>query len=166
MTENLPPSAAEVDALAEEMLTLKGKVGSILEKAQQDSKPHLDRMGELKEVAERWIRAFGSAHAEKSKLLHGILYEIMGTFGMSTSIDAAAVEAFRKGLVKSKQAKLLKKLFTKTVRFDLNPDGAEIVKGVTLKPRLVALWAKCFVNQSKTPVITPRLKKKENGVAA
>jgi putative Mn2+ efflux pump MntP len=40
------------------------------------------------------VEEFGSAHAEKSKLLHGITHEILATFGLSTSIDAAAVGLF------------------------------------------------------------------------
>jgi hypothetical protein len=41
------------------------------------------------------MRDFGSSHAEKSKLLHGITQEMMVTFGSAVSIDAAAVERFR-----------------------------------------------------------------------
>jgi hypothetical protein len=161
MSQNLPPSPAEVESLAQEMVELKGKIADIEAKAKADAEPHLKRLNELKTLAEEWIRKFGSAHAEKSKLLRGILYEIMGTFGMSTSIDASAVEAFRLALVKAKQARLLRKIFEKTVRFDLKPDYASIIQGVQLKPKLLALYARCSVSTPRTPVITPRLQKEE-----
>jgi hypothetical protein len=44
------------------------------------------------------VEEFSSAHADKSKLLHGIQYEIMGTFGVTTRIDAAAAERFAQAL--------------------------------------------------------------------
>jgi hypothetical protein len=158
MSVNVPPSPAEVEALAEEMVQLKAKVAEITLDATAKATTHIQRLEELKATATDWIRRFGSAHAEKSKLLHGVLYEIMGTFGMSTSIDAAAVEAFRLALVRAGQAKLLRSIFDKSVRFDLKPGYAEIIKGVKLKPRLLALYARCSVSTPKTPVITPRLK--------
>lgn len=161
MTANLPPSAAEVESVAEEMVTLKGKISEIQSQAEKDAAPHAQRLDDLKILATGWLRSFGSAHAEKSKLLHGVLYEIMGTFGMSTSIDAAAVEAFRLGLVRAGQAELLRRVFAKTVRFDLKADYAQIIQGVKLKPKLLALYAHCSVSSAKTPVITPRLKKAE-----
>lgn len=159
MTANLPPSSAEVESVAEEMITLKGRIADISAQALIEAEPHVKRIDELKTLAEDWLRKFGSAHAEKSKLLHGVLYEIMGTFGMSTSIDAAAVEAFRIGLVKAGQAKLLRRIFAKTVRFDLKADYAQIIQGVKLKPKLLALYARCSISTPRTPTITPRLKK-------
>ena len=161
MSQNLPPSPAEVESLAEEMVSLKGKIAEISAKALAETEPHVKRLDELKTLAEDWIRKFGSAHAEKSKILRGILYEIMGTFGTSMSIDAAAVETFRLALVKAKQARLLKKIFEKAVRFDLKPGHAEIIQGVKLKDKLLALYARCTVSTPRTPVITPRLKKEE-----
>jgi hypothetical protein len=43
------------------------------------------------------VEEFGSTHAEKSKLLHGLEYEIIATFGISTSIDATAAKRFAQG---------------------------------------------------------------------
>ena len=166
MPSNLPPSPAEVESLAEEMIKLKAQLSEISTKAAIAAEPLSKRMGELKTLAEDWIRKFGSAHAEKSKILRGVLYEIMGTFGMTTSIDAAAAEAFRQGLVRAKQARLLTRIFQKTVRFELKPDYAKVIEGVKLKPKLLALYAKCTRSVAKTPVITPRLIDKKNGEAA
>lgn len=165
-SDKLPPSSAEVEAVAEEMISLKGKIASIEAKANEEARPHMVRLAALKMLAEAWLRKHGSAHSEKSKLLHGLTYEIMGTFGMSMSIDAAAVELFRQALVKAKLGKLLRKLFKKTVRFEFNAEAAALFKGDKLKPKLAALWAKCLVPTPKTAVITPREKKKEAGVAA
>lgn len=164
--ENLPPSHAEVDALAKEMVDLKGEIELEAAASAKVIAPKQERLGELKLRAEAWIRKHGSAHADKSKLLHGILYEIMGTFGMSTTFDGAAVELFRRALGKAKQARLLKRMFTKSIRYDLQPDSAEVVKGAKLTPKLQGLWAKCLVMTPRTPQITPRLKKKENESAA
>lgn len=159
MTAILPPSPAEVESVAQEMISLKGKLSEIYTDAELEAHHYSVRLDELKALAIDWIQKFGSAHAEKSKLLHGVLYEIMGTFGMSTSIDAAAVEAFRIGLVKAGQAKLLRRIFSKTVRFDLKADYAQIIQSVKLKPKLLALYARCSVSSPRAPVITPRLKK-------
>src|SRR5213593_2300006 len=49
------------------------------------------------------VEEYGSAHAKKSKLLHGIQFEIIATLGMSTSIDAAAAERFAIALRDAKQ---------------------------------------------------------------
>jgi len=48
--------------------------------------PHEKMKDELIELVEE----FSSAHAEKSKLLHGITHEILATFGVSTSISSAS----------------------------------------------------------------------------
>jgi hypothetical protein len=80
------PTAAEIDKLPIEFLELEEKVGQAYKIAVAADEPHERMREELICLAEE----FGSTHAEKSKLLHGIQYEIMATFGMSTSIDAAA----------------------------------------------------------------------------
>lgn len=78
------------------------------------------------------VEEFGSAHAEKSTLLHGISYEIMATFGMTTSIDAAAAERFAHALRLAKQTRLLNKIFQQTVRYTLAADASSIVRSWAL----------------------------------
>jgi hypothetical protein len=85
-----PPTAADVDRLAIQFLELEKTVDEAYKVAVAADEPH-ERM---REDLICLVEEFGSAHAEKSKLLHGISYEIMATFGMTTSIDAAAAERF------------------------------------------------------------------------
>lgn len=154
------PNPAQVDAKAKEYLDLKDEVAKILKKAADDTNIKTVRMAELREEMTELVTAHGSAHAEKSKLLHGIEYEIMGTFGSSVSIDAAAVERFRLELVKEKKSRLLKKMFDKTVRWTLSPIAATVVKGEKLGKSLLALYSQCEVVTARTPTIVPRLKAK------
>ena len=105
------------------------------------------------------VRDFGSAHAEKSKLLHGAVYEMMATFGMSSSTDAAAVEKFRQALVKAKQARLLKRIFQKTTRWDLSPEAGLVIRDTKLSKSLLALYSQCSVSKPKSPVLEVRKKK-------
>lgn len=154
------PTPIEIDAKAKEFLALKENVAAILKKAADDANAKTVRMAELREEITELVTRYGSAHAEKSKLLHGIEYEIMGTFGSSVSYDAAAIEAFRLELVKEKQSRILRKVFDKTVRWTLSPIAATIIKGEKLGAKLLALYSKCEVVTPRTPVITPRLKGK------
>ncbi len=148
------PTAAQVDALAKEYKALEDAYFE----ATLASKAALEPLEKKKDELRELVAKFGSAHAEKSKLLHGIAFEIMATFGTSTSIDAAAVELFRLALVKAKQARLLKKLFEKTVRWTLNPTAAVIVKSEKLSKSLLALYSQCEVVKAKTPSVQVREK--------
>ena len=156
--DKTPPSAKEVEELAQEMLELKGKVSAIVTKSHDEQLPLLNRMEQLKAKAENWLSEFGSAHAEKSRLLHGVTLEIMGTFGSATSIDAAAVEVFRQALVRAHQARLLKKIFRKVIRWELLPNWAESIRGLKLPAKLTSLYAACQVTKPRAPTITPREK--------
>jgi hypothetical protein len=77
-----------VDRWAIQFLELEKRVDQAYAIAVALDEPH-ERM---REDLICLVEEFGSTHADKSKLLHGIHYEIMATFGLSTSIDAAAVE--------------------------------------------------------------------------
>ena len=57
------------------------------------------------------VDEFGAAHAEKSKILHGLQYEMVGTFGASTSIDAAAVQRFATALCGRQAAEIDEQAF-------------------------------------------------------
>jgi hypothetical protein len=98
----------------------------------------------------------GSAH-EKSKLLHGMSYEIMATFGMSSSIDAAAAECFANALRVAKQTRLLNRIFDQQIRYTLTPDASSIVRSVALPKALLSLFAQCEVTKPRTPTLTVRL---------
>jgi hypothetical protein len=148
------PTAAEIEKLAQEHINLKAKVleATLAQRdAQQKFEPIHQKCIEL-------VTKFGSAHATKSKLLHGLEWEIMGTFGASTSIDAAAVELLRSRLTKTKQTCLLKRLFDKTIRWTLKSTArAEILKEDVPSP-VRALFAACEVTKDRVPSIEVRPK--------
>ena len=148
------PTPALVDELAKQYLELKDKLFQAQLEVRALQEPLDIKAAELREV----VRQYGSAHAEKSKLLHGISHEIMCSFGQSVSIDAAAVETFREALVKSKQVRLLKRLYEKTVRWSLSPQASAIIREFTLAPKLSRLFAACQVVKDKTPTLTVRSK--------
>jgi hypothetical protein len=152
--DEAPPTAAEVEKLAQEYVDQKENVlqAAIAQRAaQQELEPLHEKCIEL-------VTKFGSAHATKSKLLHGLEWEIMGTFGSSTSIDAAAVEILRSRLIATKQTRLLKRLFDKTIRWTLKSTArAEILReDVPSGPR--ALFAACEVTKDRAPSIEVRPK--------
>ena len=95
------------------------------------------------------MRDFGSSHAEKSKLLHGITQEMMVTFGSAVSIDAAAVERFRLALVQSKQARLLRLV---------SPEASVIIKDEKLSKSLLAIYSQCEVIKPRVPSLAVREK--------
>jgi hypothetical protein len=148
------PTPAEVDKLAISYDKAKAKVLDAtlaVAAATTELKPIQERCVDL-------VSKFGSAHAEKSKLLHGVKWEIMGTFGASTSIDAAAVEKLRLELVKADNGRLIKRLFDKTIRWALRSTArAEILKDDVPK-NVRALFAACEVTKDRTPSIQAREK--------
>lgn len=152
------PTCADVEKLAQEMLEVKREISTIEDETTKKTKPLREKLAEMNARAEKWLTEFGSAHAEKSRILHGIKLELMGTFGTSTSIDAAAVELFRQGLVVGGQSALVKKLFEKTERWTLRPNWAETIRGTKLSAKLGGLFARCQVTKPRSPIITPREK--------
>src|SRR5579862_1072998 len=83
-----------------------------LEKDYDEAKAKLkvisDKLDDKAEYLRELVRDFGSAHAKKSKILHGLTHEIMVTYSSSVSIDDVAVENFRVALQKAKKVRLLK----------------------------------------------------------
>lgn len=149
-----PPTAAAIDEIA---ILYDQKKALVLEAtlAQREAAEELEK---VKQICITLVSSFGSQHAEKSKLVHGLKWEIMGTFGTSTSMDAAAVERLRLHLQESKQTRLLKRLFESTTRWLLKSTArAEILKpGVGDDVR--AIFAVCAVTKDSSPKIDARLK--------
>jgi hypothetical protein len=107
------------------------------------------------------VHRFGGKHAEKSKILHGIEWELMATFGSSHGIDAAAVERLRVALKAANKTRLLKKLFTQETSWRLAPDASEILKAEgTLPDDLAVAALACFTFTAATPRLDVRPKKK------
>src|ERR1700746_370184 len=103
-----PPTAVDIDRLAMEFLALEEKTDQAYAIALALDEPHERMKEQLIDLAEE----FGSAgheksKLEKSKLLHRLTHEMVATFGVSTSINAAAVDRFAHVLRVNKQTKLL-----------------------------------------------------------
>jgi len=147
-----PPTAVDIDRLAVQFLDLEQKTDEAYKIAASLDGPHEEMKEELIELVE----AFGSSHAEKSKLLHGVTYEIVATFGVSTSIDAAAVERFAQALRIAKQTKILNRIFEQTTRYTLRPDAGSIIRAVALPKAQLALFSQCQVTKPRTPTLKVR----------
>ncbi|SRR5579872_527016 len=150
------PLPAEVDTRADEFHELELKI----------EKANLELGALRKEIAEKQrslidlVSTFGGPHAQKSKILHGIVWEMIATFSQYTTQDSAAVERFRQALVDAKQTRLLKRIFASDVRWTMKTGAAEIVKTEKLSPKLMALLLQCSVTQDKKPSLDVRPKKK------
>ncbi len=148
------PSPGLVDEKAEHYYRLKAALDEATENAKRKCLP----LATLKEELVQLVRDFGSAHAEKSRLLHGVTHEMLVTFGQSISVDAAAVERFRLALLESEQSRLLKKIFLQDVRFTLAPEAAVVIKGTKLSNALLSLYSQCQVVKQKAPSLVVREK--------
>ena len=72
----------------------QAELEEIEKQAAEEAAPKQAELERLEVQLLNLVKAHGSAHAEKSKLLHGIAWEVMATFGSSTSTDNAALERF------------------------------------------------------------------------
>lgn len=159
------PLPGAVDELAAAYNALQAKILQAELEYAEAVKDVGPQMATMKTELVELVRDFGSTHAEKSKRLYGIEWYLMATFGTSHSTDAAAVERFRRALVKAKQARLLKRIFSKSVRWDLSPEARTIVQGSKLSRPLLALYAQCDVPMTKTPILKVEKKQREPAAA-
>jgi hypothetical protein len=149
------PSPAEIDLLAFRFQALE----ECWNEAKAGVATAAEPLGKLKQELIDLVRACGGSHKEKSKILHGILWELMATFGQSTTQDAAAIERLRLALVKAKQARLLKKLFRKEISWRFESSAATIIRGEKLSAKLMSLVLECSVTTDRTPTLDVRKKK-------
>jgi hypothetical protein len=149
------PSPAEIDLKAIEYKDLEEKLEVLKAQVPIAAKPLNDLKAELIEM----VRHSGGVHAEKSKILYGIVWELMATFGQSMTQDAAAIERFRLALKKAKKVRLLKKLFTQDIRWTFKAASAEVVKREKLSPALMTRLLLCLVPSDRTPTLDVRKKK-------
>src|SRR5579863_9541642 len=117
------PKPDAVDEFALEFDRLDRELVKAQEAAKEAAKPVAVLKGELIELVDK----FGGPHMKASKLLHGIAWEMMGTFGSGLSQDSAAVERLRAALKKAGKTRLLKKLFTQDIRWTFSSNAMEIV---------------------------------------
>jgi len=155
LTKSAPLPAA-VDLSAEHF----DQLAKSLEKAQTEVEALRKEVAAQKSELIDLVRTFGGPHAQKSKILHGIVWEMVATFAQYTAQDSAAIERFRLALVASKQTRLLKKIFSSDVRWTMKASAAEIVKTEKLSPKLMSLLLCCSVTQDKNPSLDVRPKKK------
>jgi hypothetical protein len=153
---NPAPSPAEIDLKAITYKDLEKKLQEARDAVPIAAKPVADLKVELIDL----VREFGGAHAEKSKILHGIAWELMATFGQSMQQDAAAIDRLREALKKAKKARLLKKLFQQDIRWTFKAASVEVVKREKLSPTLMRRLLLCFVPTDRTPTLDVREKKK------
>lgn len=158
------PTPAQVEALALEYHNLEEKIAGLEKKAKDDLAPHKKRLDELWDELVPQVKDFGSAHGEKSKLLHGLQWEVMGTFGSTTVIDGAAVETFRVAMLAEKKSasKIVKRIFSKAIRWTLADTAGAFLRAEheagKFPDRLYALFARCSVPKELTPKLAVRPK--------
>jgi hypothetical protein len=154
------PSQAEVEQLAQEYLDLRTQMKEKEEAFAAEIAPLMVRLHALNQVLIADVQKWGSAHAKKSKLLYGTSLEVMATFGSSSSTDGAAVEAFRLGLKKAGQTRLLKQIFEQTIRWDLKAGASKVIdvahEAGKLPNKLFVLFARCTVTKDSTPRLEVR----------
>lgn len=155
------PNPEQVDAHAAEYKRLE----AILEQAKAEffkvKKNQGASLDKLHATLIDLVRAFGGKHAEKSKILHGIDWELMATFGQSSGIDATAVERLRLALKEAGKTRLLKKLFAEEKSYRLAANAAEVLKAEGKLPDELAMLAlACFTFTPRTPTLDVRPKKK------
>ena len=155
------PLPAEVDSRAEYFHQLELD----LEEARKEVAATQKELAVKEQALIDLVRECGGPHATKSKILHGILWEMVATFSQYSTQDSAAVERFRLALIDSKQTRLLKKIFKADVRYTMQTGAAEIVKTEKLSPKLMSLLLQCTVTQDRKPSLDVRQKKKPPSAA-
>ncbi len=152
-----PPTALEVDELVREYVQLQVKLAKLLAKVASAREP----LGPAKDKLVELVREFGSAHAEKSKRLYGVIFCAMVTESTSHSTDAAAVERFRLALKDAGQTRLLEKIFLQDIRWVPAPGWEAIVKSEQLDEALLALFSQCDVPHNNEPKLAVDLRENE-----
>ena len=155
------PNPEQIDAHAVEYKRLEKILDEAKAELAKVKKKEGADLDQLHESLIELVRSFGGKHFEKSKILHGIDWELMATFGQSSGIDSAAVERLRLALKEAKQTRLLKKLFTEEKVYRLAPNAAEILKAEGKLPdELAMLTLACFTFTPRTPQLEVREIKK------
>lgn len=155
-----PPKAEAIDGFAGEYKRLEKIIDDAKAEFAKVKKNQGADLDKLHVALIELVRAFGGKHHEKSKLLQGIDWELMATFGESHGIDSNAVERLRLALKAAGKTKLLKKLFTEEKSWRLAPNAAEILRSEGKLPDELAMAAlACFTFTPSTPRLDVRPKK-------
>jgi hypothetical protein len=145
-------SPAEIDEMAAEYFGLESKVDQTYKLATELDVP----FEQLKERLILAVEEHGQPHATKGRILHGIKSELVATFGMSTSIDSAAVKNFRLALQSAGRTRILGKIFEERITFTLRPQAAGILRREQMSEHLSALFARCSVTKQRAPTLQVR----------
>lgn len=148
------PSPTKVDELAREYNALKDKYLEATLAAKAAAQLLEDKEKELIPL----VRDHGTPHAEKSWLLHGVKFEMMGTFGQTVQTDKAAVEKFRDACLKELKVRNVAKIFEVVTTYRLLSTAGEFVRTSELSRKLKALYAACQVIKDKSPTLVVREK--------
>lgn len=151
-----PPSPIEVDQLAKEYKQLKDRLFEA-KLAQTEIQQKLDL--KAKHLLEL-VRLEGSGHRDKSYLLYGVEWEIMGTFGQQLMTDSLAVEQFRAAAKKELKPKQFSQMFEELVTYRLLSTASDFVRNSKLSRKLGDLFARCQMIKDKTPTLTVRPRSK------
>src|SRR5947207_8192791 len=122
MTTAATVTPVRVDELAQEYIELRDAV----DKATQMVLERQEPASKLKEILVELVSEHGSLHAKKSKLLHGVRYEMMATYGSTTSLDTAAVKLFREACLKNGQKAIMQRIFQEDIRYTISPEGVAL----------------------------------------
>jgi hypothetical protein len=153
------PTPAEIDAKAKEYCDLEEQIENISKEAAEKMKPLRDRMTPLATELRKWGMEFGGVHAKKSKLLTGLVYEVMTTTGSSTSLDQAVAALFAQACKKVGQSRLFKELFETLTVYRARPEADEIAR-TKLTPRLALAFTRCFITKTYETRLEVRPRKK------
>ncbi len=152
MTTSIQPEL--IDQHAKDYAALKEKVLQ----AKLEVRELEQQLASQEEILQQLVIDHGSAHAQKSKLLHGVKMEVVVTFSQQTKIDSQAVETFRSELAKAKQSSMISRMFEKDIRWNLKQGASEVIRRSTLSQKLQALWGKCIVLKDCKPSLQVREK--------
>jgi hypothetical protein len=155
------PTPARVDELALEHNSLDSKLDEIQAEADKQAKEPREKLSKLVAELKELVDEFGSQHEKKSKLLHGIEWEMMLTASSSISVDNAAVErmvGWAKGDKKKKE--IIESLFTPVTRWDLTPNASVIVQAPGIPTQAKKLFAACLIVTPSQPRFKVRPTKK------
>lgn len=152
---SVAPRPDEVDRIAAHYIVLRDKADQALQAAVAATAP----VEKLRGMLVSLVTKHGSRHADKSKILHGVKFELVGTFGTSRTLDKAAVLRFQEACIKAKHGLVFRKVFTAEVGYRVASKAAEYIRGWKLPTRLIAMFAACEVVTQLSPRLQVRPKK-------
>jgi hypothetical protein len=164
--EPLVPAPAKIDELAREYLEIEEALVKKQLALADETAPQRARLKVLGEQLLADCVAFGSPHEKKSKLLTGLLFEVMTSVSTSTSIDSAAVNVFMKACKKAKQSKLFAQIFEEVKSWRIRPEADTVTRdNKKISAALLVKLMKCTISDTK-PARLAAVRPRKNASAA